>query len=395
MKTAKILANLAVIVIAMWVLLTHHDKIQASISGRDSIAYWATGKRLIDHQNPYSSEDVLALEKSAGYKAEKPMMLRPPPWSLWMVLPLGFLGAYGAWVLWIAVLITSLVLAMRMLWYIYGDESHPNASFLIAGYLFAPVAACLVAGQMGIALLLGITLFLLLEEKHTFYAGIVLIIPFVKPHIFSLVWPVLGIWIITRKRWSLLGGFASAFVITNLIALACDPAIFQHYHQMIDQEGIQKQFIPALSGVIRLVFFRRVFWVQFVPLGLGLLWAGRYYWVNRQQWNWRQHGPALLVISALTTPYSWISDEVVVLPAVLQGVMWISGTRLKLRSKVALIIFGLLDLLILLIIRAEVRPDTGIYFWTSLLWFSWYWYARTFRRSDQSVPQPSAHFVQV
>jgi hypothetical protein len=290
----------------------------------------------------------------------------------------------------------SLVAAIRLSWRMYGDGVHPPAAFLLAGYLFAPVAACLVAGQMGIVLLLGITLFLFLEEDHPFYAGVMLVIPFVKPHIFSLVWPILAIWVIGRKRWSLLGGFATAFAIASSIALACDPAIFQHYREMLAYEGIQKQFIPALSGMLRLIFLRRFFWAQFVPLGLGLLWSGRYYWKNRQVWNWRRHGPALLVVSVLTTPYCWISDEAVVIPAILQGTVWMYRANLRIRSQLVILSFVVLDVLVLLIIRAEVRPATGIYFWTSLVWFSWYWYARSFEPVTQPAGTPlSPSVVQV
>jgi hypothetical protein len=390
MKTLKIVVNLALVGLLVWFLAAHEQKIRASVSGRDSIAYWAAGKLLLHGQNPYSVPSVLALERSQGYTANRPLMLRPPSWSVWMVLPLGLLSAYWAWVAWLAVLLASLVIAIRISWRMYGDGGGPRppTAFLLAGYLFAPVAACLVAGQLGMVLLLGIVLFLLLEEDYPFLAGAALLIPLAKPHIFSLLWPVLAVWVVTRKRWSLLGGVAAAFLLAISIAVAFDPAIFQHYREMLQQEGIQHQFIPALSGMLRLIFFRRFFWVQFVPLGLGLLWSARYYWKNRRTWSWRGHGPALLVVAVLTTPYAWMTDEAVLLPAILQGVLWVNRAKLKLRSQFVILVFVCLDLLLLLILRAQVPPATGIYFWSSLVWFSWYWYARGFsRRADREVPE--------
>lgn len=389
-KTLKVSVNLALLALLVWFLVAHKEKIRVSVSGRDSIAYWATGKLLVHRQNPYSQPTVLALEKGQGYRGEKPLMLRPLPWSTWMVLPLGLLSAYWAWAAWIAVLIASLVITMRVCWRMYGDSPSPPVVFLLAGYLFAPVAACLVAGQMGIVLLLGVVLFFLWEEEHSFLAGAALVIPFVKPHIFSLVWPILAVWVITRKKWSPLAGSATALAIACLIALAFDPAIFQHYHEMLGQEGIQHQFIPALSGMLRLIFFRRFFWTQFVPLGLGFLWSARYYWTNRETWNWRQHGPALLVVAVLTTPYSWISDEVVVLPAILQGVVWMGRVKLKAGSQFVILLLVCLDLLVLVMVRFEVRPDTGMYFWSSLVWFSWYFYARRFREAPALQNAPVA-----
>src|SRR5216684_703243 len=392
MMKLKMIVNLVLSVLLIWFLAAHEQKIRTSVaSERDSTAYWAAGKLLVHRQNPYSVPSVLALQRSQGYTGDKPLMLRPPPWSVWMVLPLGLLlNAYWAWVAWLVVLLASLVISIRISSRMYGDGPRPPNAFLLAGYLFAPVVACLVAAQMGIVLLLGIALFLLLEQDHPFLAGAALLIPLAKPHIFTLLWPILAVWIVTRKRWWLLGGFATAFVLATSIAIALDPAIFQHYREMLEQQAIQHEFIPALSGMIRGIFFRRYFWVQFVPTGLGLLWSARFYWKNRQTWSWHGHGPALLVVALLTTPYSWMTDEVVLLPAILQGVMWVNRTKLKLRSQFVILIFVCLDLLLLLIVRAQVAPATGIYFWSSLVWFSWYWYARGFSRTADREARESA-----
>ena len=387
MKTLKIGVNLSLVGLLLWFLVSHQDKIRASVATRDSIQYWATGTLLIHRQNPYSVASVQALEHSQGYPADRPLMLRTPPWSVWMVLPVGLLSSFWAWAVWLAILFTSLVISIRISWRMYGDGSaRPPAVFLLAGYLFAPVAACLVAGQMGMVLLLGISLFLLLEPDHPFLAGAALLIPMAKPHIFALLWPILVVWVIARKRWSLLGGAATATFFVLSIALAFDPAIFQHYREMLVQQAIQREFIPALSGMIRGFFFRRHAWVQFVPTGLGLLWVAWYYWKNRQTWNWRQHGLAVLVVSLLTTPYSWITDEVVLLPAILQGVLWLNRAKLQARSQLAIILFVCLDFLMLLIVRAQVPPATGIFFWSSLVWFSWYWYAKSFARYSTPMP---------
>jgi len=386
MKKLKIAVNLALLSLLMWFLVSHEQKIRATVATRDSIQYWATGRLLVHHQNPYSVPSVQALESSQGYPADRPLMLRTPPWSVWMVLPVGLLSSFWAWVVWLAVLLGSLVISMRISWRMYGDGPHPPAVFPLAGYLFAPVAACLVAGQMGMLLLLGISLFLLLEEDRPFVAGVALLIPMAKPHIFALLWPILAVWVVSRKRWSLLAGIAAAFLLAISIALAFDSAIFQHYREMLQQQAIQHEFIPALSGMIRGIFFRRFFWAQFVPTGLGLLWSARYYWKNRQTWNWRQHGPAVLVVALLTTPYSWMTDEVVLLPAILQGVVWLNRAKLRVRSQMVILLFVCLDLLLLLIVNAQVPPATGIYFWSSLVWFSWYWYAKSFARYSTPAP---------
>src|SRR6266566_4905255 len=178
----RIIVNLALTALLIWFLAAHEQKIRASVAAdRDSTAYWAAGKLLLHRQNPYSAPSVLALQ------------------------------------------LASLVISIRISWRMYGDGPRPSNLFLLASYLFAPVVACLVAAQMGIVLMLGIALFLLLEEDRPFLAGATLLLPLAKPHIFGLVWPILAVWITTRKRWTLLGGIATSFLAANSIALAFDP----------------------------------------------------------------------------------------------------------------------------------------------------------------------------
>jgi len=307
-----------------------------------------------------------------------------------MILPLGMLNPYWAWVAWMAVATLSLVIAVRILWRIYGNGPNPPPVFLLTAYLFAPVVACLVMAQMGTVLLLGIVLFFLLVEKRPFAAGAVLLLPMAKPHFFALLWPILLVWTITRKNWSLLWGMAFAFLWANAIAVAFDPAIFQHYLEMLRLDRMQNEFMPNLSGMVRLLFFRRLYWVQFVPVELGMLWSARYYWKNRERWNWPQHGPWLIVVGALVAPYSWMTDEVALLPAVLQGVLLLRGGTLKLRSQLVILLFACLNLLLLLIVRAKVDSFTGIYFWSGSVWFSWYWYARSFSGASASAGERGA-----
>jgi hypothetical protein len=395
MKIAKVVLNIILMILAISFLAARQEKIRASVGSRDSIQSWATGKLLIHRQNPYSVQDVETLERSAGYTSSRPLMYRCPPWALWLVVLPGLFSPYWAWVVWLAILFASLVSAMRLSWTLYGDGPRPHAVFLITGYLFAPVAACLVAGQVGLLLLLGIVLFLAQIEDHPFLAGMALMLPMTKPHIFALLWPVLAIWAANRRKWSIVSGFGTAFAIASALAFAFDPSVVQDYRGMLHQQAIQNEFIPALSGMIRGVFFRQYFFVQFVPLILGLIWTAHYYWTNRTRWNWRSHGLALLVVAVVTTPYAWMTDEVVLLPAILQGMLWLRRARLNVKAQLAILLFVCLDLLLLLIVKAQVAPATGIYFWSSLVWFSWYCFARivagTVSQPSTSQPQLAVH----
>ena len=390
-KALKRVINIALAALIVWFLVSHQQKIRDGVANRDSIQYWSTGTLLIHRHNPYSVSDVEDLERSQGYLANRPLMFRCPPWALWMVLPEGLLNSYWAWLCWLTALLAGLLISMRICWKLYGGAGPPPSAFPIAGYLFAPVAACLVTGQIGMLLLLGISLFLWWVYKRPLLAGVALLIPAVKPHIFVMFWLVLALWIVHRKAWSLLGGAAGAFIVANLIALALDPAVYSHYREMLHQQAIQNEFIPSLSGVIRALFFRRFFRVQFVPMGLGLLWSLWFYWKNRIAWNWPEHGPALLIACILTTPYSWMTDEVVVLPAILLGVTLLHRAKRGLGSRFVILVFILLDMLLLLMLAARIPLTHASYFWSSVVWCCWYLYTKSFsRQSEQAQLAPKA-----
>jgi hypothetical protein len=384
-KTAfEVLLGVILTAFLSYSLVRHLPEIRTSVAERDSIAYWSAGRLLLSHQNPYDAHTVLLEESQQGYAQDKPLVLRTPPWSLFMVLPLGFLGPLAAWVLWTAISLGSLLVAMRIGWNVYGAPCVPRNLFSLVGYTFAPVPACLVAGQMGLLLLLGLILFLWWEREHPFLAGAALMLPFAKPQLLSLFWFVLLFWVIVGKKRTVAVGFGAAFLAATGLALLFDPTVFRHYLDMLHEASIGYEFIPALSGVLRLLFLRRMFWVQFIPMVVGLAWAARFLNRNRQNWDWCGHGPLVLVVSVLTTPYAWLTDEVVLLPAMLQGVAFVYQTRanMKITTRLLLLLFASLDGLLLLILRFKIPFSTGIYFWSSLVWFSWYVYAR--RRAQVS-----------
>src|SRR5258708_4752722 len=386
LKILKILLAVTLTGVLGYLLILHRAEVRKGVTERDSIAYWAAARLLVDHQNPYNHASVLRLEQEQGYSEERPLVLRTPPWSLFMVVPLGWSSPLVAWAIWIGILFGCLIFGVRLIRKLYATPQMPPNLFSILACTFAPVPACLVSGQMGLVLMLGMILFFCWEREHPYLAGAALILPFAKPHLLALFWIVLLLWAAARGKMKIAVGFFSALVAATLIALYFDPGVFAHYREMLQVAAIQREFIPALSGVLRLLFFRRFFWMQFVPLAIGLAWCFRYVMKKREDWDWREHGPALLIVSVLTTPYEWLSDETVLLPAILQvaALVFAARARLKVVSKIVLVGFAGLNALLLLILRFKIPFSTGLYFWCSLVWSGWYFYA--FRIHRKAAP---------
>lgn len=384
-RLARLTFSIALTIVFLLILRSHEQQIRTSaVTGnRDSIAYWAAAKLLLHRENPYAPDRVFELQRAQGLTESRPRMLRPPPWSIWMILPLGFVNAFCAWILWIVICIAALMGSVRICWRLYGDgRPRPPTSFLIAAYAFAPLIGCLIWAQMSVVLLLGIAMFFLWQEERPAFAGFALTIAFAKPHILVALWPVLAVWVLTRKKWAVLAGFVLGLAAETVVAVVFDPAIFSHYNSMLQSEAIENEFIPTLIGIVRVFYFRPYFWVQFVPMFIAIGWGLWFYWRNRSGWRWREHGLWLLVVSLLSTPYDKFQDETVVLPAILAGVAWLTQTRLRLPSKFVITLFAALNCLLLLILNAKIQVATGMYAWSPLVWFAWYWYTSRFRPSS-------------
>lgn len=388
-RTLKIAIALTLSVVLLFFLSRYRGQIQNNLPLRDVIEYQASATLLVHRANPYDEQAVFAFERDHGYRQDRPLVLYTPPWSLPLILPLAFFSPFWGWVLWLALLLLCLIMGLRLCRRLYGRSDIPLNAFTIIAYVFAPVPACVAAGQMGLLLMMGIVLFLYFEREHPFVAGAALLLPFAKPHLALFFWLALILRVISKRRYQLAFGFGVSLAVAVVIPIALDPNIFVHYEHMLRNQRIGNEFIPALSGMLRLLFFRRFFSAQFVPMVLGLIWSIWYLRVNWKMWDWQKHGPALLVVSVLTTPYAWITDETILLPAILQGLAFVYAAQnvLRLGSKLALAGFGLLNLLLLLILNARVPFSTGIYFWSSLVWFGWYFYARRLhRKALQSSP---------
>jgi hypothetical protein len=55
--------------------------------------------------------------------------------------------------------------------------------------------------------------------------------------------------------------------------------------------------------------------LAFAPLLAGVAWTVWYVVARRADWDWLRHGPAVLFVCFLTTPYGWAYDQVVLLAA--------------------------------------------------------------------------------
>ena len=329
---------------------------------RDFAAYWSASRQLLHHANPYDMLAVSGLERSIGFSRGFVLVMRNPPNSLMLVLPLCSLSAKHASLLWVFLLVVSLVVSIFLLSSIY-PHRHRNVGFL--GFLFAPALCCLMTGQVGLFVLLGLVLFLRFHDSNPLTAGAALWLCAVKPHLFLPLCTVLIMWAITSKSFKLLAGAAITIATSCIISTSVDHSVWTQYVKMIKSANLEQQLIPCLSTVLRHAIDWRLTWLQFIPTVLGCIWAAMYF-LRTDRWSWIEHGPVLILVSVLVAPYSWFPDQAILLPAIFQVLH-------KRPTHAVVAALAMLCAVFETAILIGVRLDNFTLFpWTAGVWLVWY-----------------------
>jgi hypothetical protein len=134
--------------------------------------------------------------------------------------------------------------------------------------------------------------------------------------------------------------------------------------------GLQSEFIPCWSVVLRLwVSSGRLELQSLLPV-LGCGWGLVYFWKRRQSWDWMKDGSLLILVSILAAPYCWVFDQSVAIPALLHGAYLV-------RSRVLLAVLALASLVMEIGLVSGINLPSPFYLWTAPMWLAWYLFTAT------------------
>jgi hypothetical protein len=330
---------------------------------RDFVEYWAAGQQIVHHANPYDDKAILELELTAGFPPGiSPQVMGNPPSTLLLVLPLGWVGPRVGELLWELLLLAIVLASIHMLRAMYG---FPKNLLHLLSYSFAPALTCWLAGQVSIFILLGLTFFLRWHLSRPFLAGVSLWLCLLKPHLFLPFGVVLLLWIFVTRSYKILAGTAFALGVSSAVATLVNPAIWTQYAEGMRTERIDRLPLPCLGAMLRTYVFPHTVWLQCLPAALGCAWALGYFLRRRDNWDWVEDGPILMLVSVFVAPYSWFMDQVILLPAVLHGIY-------STRSRTCIAIVALISAVIEIGAIRGVLLDSKFYLWTAPAWLVWY-----------------------
>jgi hypothetical protein len=346
-------------------------------ASKDYIAYWSAGQLLLHHADPYSPAQVFALEKTQGYTAAKPLIMRNPPWGIFLTAPLGSVNAVTGLLFWTIAAVGCILVSLWLL----GVPPRDRA----LAFLFAPAIGSIALGQSSPFLLLGFSLFLRFYRSRPFLAGASLLLLANKPHLFLVFWVVLLVDCVYRRNFRILVGGASALATGSAFAMWLDPSIWKHYFAMMRASSLNREFFPTASMLFRLLIDPHAVWLLAAPSALAVIWGCWFYGCNRHIWDWRIQGLLLMLVTVLVSPYGWFSDEIVLLPSLIFA---FSLPEQKKHSIEILVAINGVALFILLVLQPSI--NSGAYLWTPAAWLAWYLWAGDPARSR---PQSDAASV--
>jgi hypothetical protein len=374
----------AAMMLAVGILILTYAMSASEAAQRDFICYWAAGQQLAHHADPYDGQAILQIERSIGYRASSPFFMSEPPTAFFIALPLGFLSAKAGAVLWSLAIVASLMASIRLLWILNG---RPPDRLHLVGYLFPPALACLLAGHTGIFLLFGVVLFLYFHDSKPYLAGASLIVLALKPQLFLPFDVVLLLWIVAGKRFRIAAGALIAIVLGIIFPLVLDRSAWSHYAQMT-AEQLDDQIAPTVSFLFQMLLAQNHLWVQYIPTAVACAWATRRYLNSHVRWDWQNDMPLLLLVSIMTSPNAWFTDEAIVLPAILYGLYQTSNARRSLIPYCCVAGVALIE------VFANVDINSGLYIWTAPAWFLWYLLAsRSWLTERSAVPTPASAMI--
>jgi len=337
----------------------------------DFLEYWTAARLDLAGQDPYSPTAMYELEKQTGLHSEKPLMMWNPPWVLPFVVPLGLMSLGKARTL---VLLLTLVIVFGCadwLWRFYGGAAQRRWVAWGLACTFAPAMVCITSGQIAPVVLLGVVLFLWLEQRSLhFAAGAAMLLIAFKPHLLYLFWLVAALWIVRNRRWPLAAGALAAIAAATAVAVLISKDLLLHYWAAWRSASALALYAPPLGGLLRMAFGWRRYWLQFVPALPGLAWC-IWWFRKRPDVKWRRDLPLLLVVSVCTSPYGWLFDQVVLLPALLKRAVEFDRPC-RVLATTALMLYVAANLVIAALAVSNHAIQSYLYSWAAPLWLVLY-----------------------
>jgi hypothetical protein len=319
MKILKLVLLMVLTVIACGGILKLSHPANIDTIGRDFAAYWTSGYLLLNGDNPYSSEKILTVQKSLGWTENKPLVIYNPPWVLTFLIPFCMSDFTTNKIIWLICMLSLMMFSADRLWLIYGGSRQSRIWALLVMVTFIPGLLAYKIGQIVPLMLIGLVGFLYFAKKEQWWlAGMMTVFIAVKPHTIYLFWFALLLLAVKQRRWPVLLGSALTLLCAALLPLFYNLNIYnQYFNNIVTKSYASYWATPSIGTFLRFYFGSEYNWLQYIPILPGLIWFILHWHKYRNMWIWENQISPLILVSLMTIFYTWPTDYLMLLPAVI------------------------------------------------------------------------------
>ncbi len=337
----------------------------------DYIEYWSSGRINISGGNPYAPEEMVRIQKQIDSTLSEAIMMWNPPWLLGFSMVLGFFNYSMSRILWFFFELFAIFFSADLLWQVYGGNPKKRWIAWIAILGFGPTLHALKLGQITPFILLGIAGFLYFQKKDKpFWAGVMVSLIFIKPHLLYLFIIAMLLWSIINRKWQLLVGIAVGILLPFLIASLPNPGLTSQYFNAMLNYPPEYWQTATLGTPLRLLLGQDLFFLQFIPMLLGLVWFLVFWLRNSKLWDWTSTLPLIVLVSTATSAYGWVFDLIVDSVAVIQVASAFDFKKWTFKSLIIFVAFWAVSLF-----NAFMSLPQHWFWWLSSFYLAWYIFA--------------------
>jgi hypothetical protein len=329
----------------------------------DFMIYWSATYLLREGENPYSIDLIKSVQQTQIHStSDVTIKAWNPPFLFVFLLPLSGLAFIPAKFTWLITSILIVITAGIMLTNIYMTTASPGVrlAFLILVIGFPPVITGLYMGQVTFLVFWGLVACVtLIKKERWFWAGAVLILTTIKPHIVIL--PVIYLLAYMAhhhkyKGWAGLVLTGSAFLA--ILLMFRSDVIYQLVGETSVASG--QWATSTIGGLLSY---------------LGVSEAGRYLILlllplpfllakHPEKISMELSVAVLTLITVPTTFFGWSYDQTILLIPIAQVFSWLSLSKYKLA-----IITSIVGVIALNYYQRVLPINEVFYVWIPLVWW--------------------------
>ena len=349
---------------------------KTSLGESDFIAYWSATYLLQTGQNPYDPALILSVEKAQTERVfDGAIMAWNPPPLFVFLMPLAYLSFKTAKFVWLIVNILIVLICSLMLARLYLPPGNNKLVLIYLLFTFSlpQILTGIFMGQVTFLVFLGLTVcMVLIKKEQWFWAGAVLILTTIKPHMVVLPMLYLLIYMAQRRQYKSWIGLIAAGLTCLVILFIFRP----HWvYDLLGEMAIVPVHIvtPTIGGLLSywgMPDATRYIIIFLLPLPFIL---ARYQVAIKIEL-----AVALLtLITVPTTFFGWSFDQTILLIPIAQVFGWMAISKHKITN--TWFVIAIITSLVATYVQRVFNSNDVYYVWVPLFWWiifgvGWYFF---------------------